>query len=111
MGTFANIILNKLGKVKDLFLLLIMFGEITIGLVYGLDFWVQSPVSTNFGWNKRWQMAYFRRTFMRRLTNMELIQKAEKFVVDRNIPIVADSAEPDRIREFQNHGFLLQPSC
>jgi len=44
------------------------------------------------------------------LTNQDLIARAEKLIPDKNKEIYADSAEPDRIKEFQNAGFNIFPS-
>jgi len=102
-GTFANVILTN-WEVKDLPLDNIWRDYDY--LVYGLDFGFNHPSAMILVGIKDGDVYILDELYVRRLTNMELIQKAEKFVVDRNIPIVADSAEPDRIREFRSNGFL-----
>jgi phage terminase large subunit len=102
-GTFQNIILSN-WEVRELSLDNIWRDYDY--LVYGLDFGFNHPSALILVGIKDGDIYVLDELYKRRLTNTELIQEAEKFVVDRNIPIVADSAEPDRIREFRNHGFL-----
>ena len=45
-----------------------------------------------------------------RLTNNALIDKMNMMEISKNIPIYADSAEPQRIEEFCNAGFNMIPS-
>jgi phage terminase large subunit len=102
-GTFQNIILSN-WEVKELSLTNIWkdYDYIT----YGLDFGYNHPSVMVLVGIKDGDVYVLDELYKRRLTNAELICEAEKFVVDRNISIVADSAEPDRIREFRNNGFL-----
>jgi phage terminase large subunit len=102
-GTFQNIILSN-WEVRELSLDNIWRDYDY--LTYGLDFGFNHPSALILVGIKDGDIYVLDELYKRRLTNAELIQEAEKFVVDRNISIVADSAEPDRIREFRNNGFL-----
>ncbi len=102
-GTFQNIILSN-WEVKDLPLDNIWRDYDY--LVYGLDFGFNHPSALILVGIKDGDIYVLDELYKRRLTNIELIQEAEKFVIDKNIPIIADSAEPDRIKEFRNNGFF-----
>lgn len=99
-GTFGNIILSN-WEVKDLPMDLKYYDYVT----YGLDFGYNHPSALVLTGIKDGDVYIIDELYERKLTNQELINKAEQFIVDINIPIVADSAEPDRIREFQYAGF------
>lgn len=43
-------------------------------------------------------------------TNKELIETLERIIPKKTIPIYADSAEPDRIKEIKHAGFNIKPS-
>lgn len=102
-GTFQNIILTN-WEVKDLSLDNIWRDYDY--LVYGLDFGYNHPSAMILIGIKDDEIYVLDELYKRRLTNEELICEAEKFVIDKNIPIIADSAEPDRIKEFRNNGFF-----
>ena len=102
-GTFANIILTN-WEVKDLPLDNIWRDYDY--LVYGMDFGFNHPSAMILVGIKDGDIYVLDELYKRRLTNIELIQEAEKFVIDKNISIIADSAEPDRIKEFRNNGFF-----
>lgn len=102
-GTFQNIILSN-WEVRELSLDNIWRDYDY--LVYGLDFGFNHPSALILVGIKDGDIYVLDELYKRRLTNTDLIYEAEKFVLDKNISIVADSAEPDRIREFRNNGFL-----
>jgi phage terminase large subunit len=102
-GTFGNIILSN-WEVKDLSLNNIWRDYDY--LIYGLDFGYNHPSAMILVGIRDGDVYVLDELYERKLTNTELISKAEKFVVDKNIPIIADSAEPDRIKEFRNNGFF-----
>ena len=44
------------------------------------------------------------------MTNADLIRRLGELIEDKNKPIYADSAEPNRIQEITNNGFNCHPS-
>jgi len=78
--------------------------------IYGLDFGfnVQSAL-VEINW---YDGHPFERELLyeRKLTNQDLIGQLEALGVDKGSPIYADSAEPDRIQEIENAGYLVYPA-
>lgn len=107
-GTFANVILTNWEVVdidcyRDLNKLYSQFEY----LMYGIDWGVShASVILLVGVKNNGDIYVLDELYKKGLTNSELILEAEDFILDNNMEIVADSAEPDRIREFKLNNFL-----
>lgn len=107
-GTFANVILTNWEVVdidyyRDLNKLYQNFEY----LVYGIDWGVShASVILLVGVKNNGDIYVLDELYRKGYTNSELITDAENFILDNNMEIVADSAEPDRIREFKLNNFL-----
>lgn len=76
-------------------------------IYYGLDFGYNDPSALiKIGW-KDSEIYVLDEIYERHLTNTELIKLCENRV-DKKHLIIADSAEPDRIKEFKKAGFRIQ---
>ncbi len=77
-------------------------------IYYGLDFGYNDPSALiKIGW-KDSEIYVLDEIYERHLTNTELIKLCESRI-DKKHLIIADSAEPDRIKEFKKAGFRIQP--
>ena len=79
--------------------------------VYGLDFGYGAHelalIECTFG-NEE---AYYRElVYETKITNTELLKRLAKFGIGKSIPIIADSASPDRIAELQAAGYNVIPA-
>ena len=77
---------------------------------YGMDFGfvnASSLISTGYRDNS---LYIFDELYYRELTNTELISKVDDSGFDKNNVIIADSAEPDRIKEFRQAGYDISGS-
>ncbi len=76
---------------------------------YGLDFGFNAPcalVEIGIKGMETWERELIYQT---KLTNDDLIDLCASLMIDRGYPLVADSAEPDRIQEFRMAGFNVWP--
>jgi phage terminase large subunit len=76
----------------------------------GVDFGYNDPSAIILlGW-KDDELYVHDELYARGLTNTELIDAARNIVIDGDTIMTADSAEPDRISEFQQAGFNMMPA-
>ncbi len=80
-------------------------------ILYGLDFGYNVPTAlVEIRFNGDEGIIYTKEIlYETKLTNSDLIEKL-KYLVDKNIPIYADCAEPQRIKEIENEGYIISPS-
>lgn len=77
-------------------------------IYYGLDFGFNDPSAViKVGW-KDSEIFILDEIYEKGLTNAELIKLCEE-QVNKSRLIIADSAEPDRIKEFKKAGFVIRP--
>ncbi len=77
---------------------------------YGLDFGFVNPTAL-IRIDRRENEFYLTESlYQTRLTNTELIQKLKDLEISKNHPIYADAAEPQRIQEIHNAGFMVLPA-
>lgn len=75
----------------------------------GMDFGYHNPSAIVIkGW-KDGELYVTDELYMTKTTNAELIEAAEGWL-DKETLCIADSAEPDRIREWKNAGFYVRPA-
>lgn len=78
-------------------------------LDYGMDFGFNHPSTyIKIGW-KDGEPYIFQEISIKGLTNNEFIREVEQ-LHNKNYEITADSAEPDRIKEFRQSGFRMAAS-
>lgn len=75
----------------------------------GLDFGFNHPSALIRAGMKDGELYVFDELYERELTNAELIEEVGKHISKRDL-LVADSAEPARIKEFKQNGFNVQAS-
>ena len=78
--------------------------------IYGLDFGYNNPsalVHVRICEGVAWVQE---KIYQKQLTNAQLIERLKSLNIPRNIPIYADSAEPNRIEEIRQAGFYCQPA-
>lgn len=76
-------------------------------IYWGLDFGFNHPSALIKVGIKDDELYILDEFYKSGLTNMELIEEAKK-IVDKNEIIIADSAEPARIKEFKKEGFKIR---
>jgi phage terminase large subunit len=81
-------------------------------VIYGLDFGFKNPSALIKIGIKDQDLYLQELLYESELTNTELIKKVKQLIgpFDRNRSIYADSAEPDRIEEFEQAGFNVYPA-
>lgn len=78
---------------------------------YGLDFGYNNPTSLiKCGFYDKIHVFIKEIIYETKLTNSDLIKILKKEIGDKEHPIIADSAEPDRIEEIYNEGFNIIPA-
>jgi len=76
-------------------------------LCNGMDFgFVHAATLMRVGFREDKLFIYYE-LYFKGLTNSEFVEKVESAGFDKNLLIVADSAEPDRIKEFKQAGFNI----
>lgn len=75
---------------------------------YGLDFGFNNPTCLLKVGIKDNEIYVLDELYRSHLTNSELIEQLKELNVSKNVPIFADSAEPDRIKEIQQAGYWIQ---
>ena len=78
--------------------------------VYGLDFGFNNPSALVKIAIKDDDLYFKEIIYQTRLTNAELIAKMDELEVSKEIPIYADSAEPQRIEEMKQAGYNVFPA-
>ena len=77
----------------------------------GIDFGFNHPSALVRAGFRDGELYIFDEFYQKNLTNTELIEAAKEFDGDyRRHRYTADSAEPDRIKEFKQSGFLVKPA-
>lgn len=77
----------------------------------GMDFGTNHPFAIEIIGVKDGELYIFNEIYMRGLTNNDIICKnEEEKVLTKNMICVADSAEPDRIKEWQQAGYKVTPA-
>lgn len=107
-GTSTNVILTNWEVVdidyyRDLNKLYSQFEYLTYGIDWGVS---HASVILFVGVKNNGDIYVLDELYKKGLTNSEFILEAEDFILDNNMEIIADSAEPDRIREFKLNNFL-----
>lgn len=78
---------------------------------YGLDFGFANPtVLLEVGYQPEYKLYLKQRLYSGGLTNRNLIDAMNAMKIERRVPIYADSAEPARIAEIQEAGYLCLPA-
>ena len=79
-------------------------------VIYGLDFGFNNP-SALVAIRVRDNELYLKELlYESNLTNADLIQRMKQLNLEKNAAIYADSAEPQRIQELKNAGFIVYPA-
>jgi phage terminase large subunit len=79
--------------------------------MYGLDFGYTNPsVLLDIGYRDPYQLYLKQLIHESGLTNAALIQRLDRLLVNRQQPMYADPAEPDRIAEIAAAGYLIYPA-
>lgn len=77
---------------------------------YGIDFGYHFSTLISIGWRDE-ELYIFDEVYLKKKTNPEFIEHLNSFGDKyKNIDIVADSAEPDRIKEFKKAGYRVRPA-
>ncbi|MCK9327302.1 MAG: PBSX family phage terminase large subunit [Bacteroidales bacterium] len=79
-------------------------------IIYGLDFGYNNP-SALVEIGIRDENAYIlSELYESKLTNADLIEKLKSLIANKNAPVYADAAEPQRIEEITRAGFNIHPA-
>jgi phage terminase large subunit len=76
-------------------------------LIYGLDFGFNNPSALVAVYEKDLEFYLDEILYQTKLTNSELIEECKIKIPNKDCPIYADPAEPDRILEFSYAGFNM----
>jgi len=80
-------------------------------LGYGLDFgYTNDPTSLIAVYRLNNEFIYHELIYETGLTNQDIADRMHYLKVDRNLPIIADSAEPKSIEEISREGWFILPT-